>query len=118
MMKRYKLNFPVGLKKDLVNSMPVRKPSMIRLWIISCKLNPSHKINALNSPQFYPPTPPPKSELPCNGNVSLETSLPLFLQITFPSSVSNWLQVRGTGGIWEMQTGKKEGEVSLSFCLF
>lgn len=118
MMKRYKLNFPVGLKKNLVNSMPVRKPSMIRLWIISCKLNPSHKINALNSPQFYPPTPPPKSELPCNGNVSLETTLPLFLQITFPSSVSNWLQVRGTGGSWEMQNGKKEGEVSLSFCLF
>lgn len=37
--------------------MPVRKPSMIRPWIISCKLNPSHKINALNSPQFYPPDP-------------------------------------------------------------
>ena len=48
---------------------------MIRLWIISCKLNPSHKINALNSPQFHPPTPPPKSELPGNGNVSLETFL-------------------------------------------
>ena len=76
---------------------------MIRLWIISCKLNPSHKINALNLPQFHPPTPPPKSELPGNGNVSLEASLPLFLQITFPSSLDNWLQVRGTGGSWEMQ---------------
>lgn len=87
---------------------------MIRLWIISCKLNPSHKINALNSPQFYPPTPPPKSELPCLVMCPWRQPSPLFLQITFPSSVSNWLQVRGTGGSWEMQNGEERREVSLS----
>lgn len=91
---------------------------MIKLWIL-CKLNSPAPNDCFESYLNLSLHPLPKLELPCNGNLSSDSSWTLFLQTTFPSSINYWLQARSNQQevmveFGNLEGGKKgEGEVFL-----
>lgn len=101
---------------------PVRKTGMIRLWTISCKLNLSHKINALKFTFILSPNPSPGIRF-ANVVLICPKSHPslFFCELHFPVLSSTGFKLGPTSERHQRDFGnlegknKIEGEVLLPF---